>query len=148
MRLKGRHTLLVLLGCTSIALMYLFQKTDYFSYFLGWVFNSEVDHSHLRFIFNKTFRLVVNDLGCFLLIAGIFQERKYLVISFYVFLVELFLILPLYFFIKLSLEGVREISSPLLSFVHRLIVNPMLMFLLMLGFVYQILQEKKSTGGK
>jgi hypothetical protein len=46
--------------------------------------------------------------------------------------------------IKLGWEGDSEISSPLLSFVHRLIVNPLLMFVLMAGLVLQ----RYSTSGK
>jgi exosortase F-associated protein len=72
-----------------------------------------------------------------LLIFAIFRRKSYLLIALYVFVFELFILLPAYFAIKLSLEGDTEISSPLLSFVHRLIVNPMLMLVLMAGFFYQ-----------
>lgn len=89
------------------------------------------------FIINRTLRLILNDLACFLIIFALFQERKYLKIAFLAFLLELLVILPAYLIIKLTLEGDSEISSPLLSQVHRLIVNPMLMILLMAGFIYQ-----------
>jgi hypothetical protein len=58
--------------------------------------------------------------------------------------VEVFLLLPAYFIVKLTLEGDSEISSPLLSQIHRLIVNPLLMFLLMVGFVYQRVRTKNT----
>jgi hypothetical protein len=54
-----------------------------------------------------------------------------------VFVVELFVVLPIYFLLKLNLEGASEISSPLLSFIHRLIVNPMLMVLTGIALAYQ-----------
>lgn len=94
------------------------------------------------FMINRTARLILNDAACFLIILAIFKEAKYLKIAFCVFLVELLIILPVYFAIKLSMEGDSEISSPLLSQVHRLIVNPMLMILLMAGFFYQRFRSK------
>lgn len=94
------------------------------------------------FIVNKTIRLILNDAACVCLIYALFPGRNYLRIAFYVFLVELFIILPIYFIFKLTLEGDSELSSPLLSQIHRLIVNPLLMFLLMAGFLYQRLTRQ------
>ena len=94
-------------------------------------------HPNVIFVINRTARLILNDLACFLIIYALFEDAKYLKVAFWVFLVELLIILPVYFAIKLSLEGDSEISSPLLSQVHRLIVNPMLMILLIIGFFYQ-----------
>lgn len=115
--------------------VYLFQRFSY-AHLIGSLIGGAI-HPNVVFIINKTVRLIINDLACMLLIYAAFQRRRYLVVAFYVFLFELFLLLPVYFAAKLSLEGDSEISSPLLSFVHRLIVNPMLMFVLMAGFVYQ-----------
>lgn len=58
-------------------------------------------------------------------------------VGFYVFLFELLILLPLYFTIKLTVEGTSEISSPLLSQIHRMIINPMLMILTIIAFFYQ-----------
>lgn len=85
--------------------------------------------------------MVFNDLACMILILVLFKERKYLVISFYLFLAELLVVLPLYFIIKLSVEGDSEISSPLFSQIHRIVVNPILMILLMFGFFYQRIRQ-------
>lgn len=123
--------------------VYLLQRFSYAE-----MFNMMLPEAlHIRnastiFVVNKTVRLVINDLACMLLIYALF-EKKHLTIAFYLFLVELLVMLPVYFIIKLSVEGVSEISSPLLSQVHRLIVNPLLMFLLMMGFVIQRLQQRK-----
>lgn len=99
-------------------------------------------HPNAIFVINRTFRLILNDFACFLIILALFREKKYLKVAFLVFLVELLVILPAYFAVKLSLEGDSEISSPLLSQVHRLIVNPMLMILLIAGFFYQRLAKR------
>ena len=121
-----------------LAVVYLFQRFSYAHLIVG-PFMSDPDtmHPNVVFIINKTVRLIINDFACMLLIYAVFQRRSYLVIAFYVFLFELLILLPVYFVVKLSLEGDSEISSPLLSFVHRLIVNPMLMLVLMAGFFYQ-----------
>lgn len=96
------------------------------------------------FIVNKTVRLILNDLACMIIIYALFQKRIYLQASFYLFLAELFVLLPVYLIIKLKMEGTAELSSPLLSQIHRLIVNPLLMILLIIGFVYQRLKSQKS----
>lgn len=94
-------------------------------------------HPYVVFIINKTTRLLLNDFACLLLIISLFQEKKYVVVALYVFLFELLVLLPVYFVLKLSTEGDTEISSPLLSQIHRMIVNPTLMIVLMISFFYQ-----------
>lgn len=94
-------------------------------------------HPYGVFIFNRTIRLIINDGACMLLIWNLFGQVKYLKAAFVVFLIELFILLPLYFVVKLNLEGTSEISSPLLSQIHRIIVNPLLMLILIVGFYYQ-----------
>ena len=63
--------------------------------------------------------------------------KSYSILALIVFLVEFFILLPAYLVAKLYFEGDSEISSPLLSFVHRLIVNPTLMVLTIIAFAYQ-----------
>src|SRR5690606_7807853 len=100
---------------------------------------------YVAFVVNKTCRLLLNDLACLLLIMAIFRERNYLQLAFYIFLFEVLILLPFYFLIKLTFEGDSEVSSPLLSQIHRVIVNPLLMFLLMAGFFYQRYKERKMN---
>lgn len=116
----------------GLGLVYVFQQVNYFYLF----FSSEAS-ANTVFIFNKTFRLLINDLVCVTLILVLFENRKFVKMAFLVLWIELLVILPLYFLIKLNTEGDSEISSPLLSQIHRLIVNPMLMFILIAGFYYQ-----------
>jgi exosortase F-associated protein len=104
----------------------------------------EISQGSAAFIVNKTIRLILNDLACLMLIIALFPGKIYMKAALYLFLIELIILLPVYFIIKLNLEGPSEISSPLLSQIHRLIVNPLLMFLLMIGFLYQRLSRKKS----
>jgi len=136
----------VLLGLALVALflIYLFQRISYAA-----LVNSilpevlEIRNANAIFIFNRTIRLILNDSACMVIIWALFQQAKFLKAAFLVFLVELLVILPIYFIIKLSLEGDSELSSPFLSQIHRIIVNPLLMILLMIGFVYQKLNQQK-----
>lgn len=122
--------ILVAVGLVVLVAVYIYQKIN-IALLIG-EFSPPV-----IFIINRTVRLILNDLACFLIILGVFQDKRSLRIAFYVFLAEALIILPLYLAVKLTMEGDSEISSPLLSQFHRLIVNPMLMLLLIAGLFYQ-----------
>ena len=116
--------------------MYMLQRANY----SGLVYNAlgfDLPSENTQFILNRTFRFLVNDLSVILLIYVIFESSGLVKIAFYVQLFGLLIILPLYFYFKLSLEGPSEISSPLLSFIHRVVVNPIIMLLLIPAFYYQ-----------
>lgn len=125
-----------------LVVLYIFQRVNFLAALVSVV---DYDPSHIHpfvfFVFNKTFRLVCNDVACIGLIYVFFRQQEYLRVAFYFFLLELLVILPIYFVIKLSIEGDSEISSPLLSQIHRIVVNPILMILLMIAFWYQRIQE-------
>lgn len=123
-----------LLGFTAVglmALLYVFQGS------LLWLSPSDTDIQYLPFILNRFTRLVLNDTLCLILFLAIFNNRKELTLASAVFLLELLIVLPFYLVVKLTLEGDSEISAPLLSFIHRLIVNPLLMMVLLAGLLYQ-----------
>jgi exosortase F-associated protein len=136
LKLFSKYTSIV----TAILLLvtlYIFQRFDYWLTILRIL---ELDQHYsptTAFVVNKTLRLVFNDCACFVLIYAIFREKTYLKIAFYLLLIELFFVLPIYFVLKLQIEGPTEISSPLFSQIHRIIVNPILMLLLMAGFWIQ-----------
>jgi exosortase F-associated protein len=128
---------LITVSLLGLVVVYVFQRWDYLNAFAR-LFGSQTDFGPTAsFVFNKTLRLILNDALCLLLIYTLFREKKYLRIAFLVFCFEFLFMLPLYLIIKLNLEGPSEISSPLLSQIHRLIVNPMLMLILIVGFYYQ-----------
>ena len=127
------------LAVTTLVALYLFQRFNY-AEIISLSFSANT-----QFIINKTIRFIFNDLAVILLIYAIFNNRGLLKIAFSIQLLELLLILPLYFYIKLSLEGPTELSSPLLSFVHRIVVNPIIMLLLIPAFWFQ---QSKSTSPK
>ena len=138
-----RNVLLISVALLVLVLVFIFQRFNY-AVVLSSVFPFQIENPNTIFVINKTIRLVLNDTACMILIFVWFKKRQHLTLAFYLFLIELFVLLPVYFIIKLSLEGYSEISSPLLSQIHRLIVNPLLMFLLMAGFLYQRIRTKNT----
>lgn len=133
-----KNFLLLAIALIILLLVYVFQKVSY----AGWLNyllpeSLSVNDANAVFIINRSTRLIINDSACMLLIWGLFKEIKYLKAAFLVFCIELLIILPVYFVVKLNLEGPTEISSPLLSQIHRIIVNPLLMVILIIGFYYQ-----------
>jgi len=128
----------VFMAVLILLLVYVFQRVSYAGILNTMLPESlSISHPYTVFIINRTIRLIINDGACMLLIWSLFGEMKYLAAAFVVFLIELLIILPIYFMVKLNLEGASEISSPLLSQIHRIIVNPLLMVILILGFYYQ-----------
>ena len=132
---KG-NKLAVLVCILGLLAMYLLQRTDYFGLLMK-IVNASDPNPNMDFAFNRAFRLVVNDLLCMGIIYFQFREKQFLKIGFWVFMLELLLILPIYLFIKLKWEGPTEISSPLLSPIHRMVVNPLLMIVLFAGLLFQ-----------
>lgn len=120
-----------------LTVVYVFQHFNYF-YWINTIVGDALSGSENQvFIVNRITRLIINDLLCMGLIYGIFANGSYLRLAFYLFLVELLLVLPVYLVLKLTWEGTSEISSPLLSPIHRMIVNPLLMLLLIVALFYQ-----------
>jgi exosortase F-associated protein len=120
-----------------LVMVFIFQRFDYFYYIRQGTGLSLQDWPYTPFVVNKTIRFLINDAVCMTFIYIYFKDKRYIRVAFILFLVELVIILPLYFWIKLATEGDTELSSPLLSQIHRLIVNPTLMILLIVSFLYQ-----------
>lgn len=85
-------------------------------------------------ITNKVVRYLVNDLAALSLLWVLFRRPDYLKLAVVVLLFGLFLLLPMYlaaYFLFRDQLGVT------LSYLHRLIMNPTLMMLLIPLFYYQ-----------
>ena len=132
----GPKILAITLAVVGLATVYLFQRVDYtgiISETLAW---SGVT-PELAFVINKTLRMVVNDLLCLVIIRAWFADERITWLAWWVFGFELVVLLPLYLTVKLWLEGPTELSVPWLQQLHRLIINPLLMGLLMVALLYQ-----------
>lgn len=113
---------------TGLVLIFLLQQFD-IAQWVG-VGGSAIS----RFIFNRSFRFVLNDGLSIALIYALFGHRKYVVFAIYVQLAGLLFLLIPYFFIKLSYPSY---NGPLINFIHRLVLNPLLLLLLIPAFYYQ-----------
>jgi exosortase F-associated protein len=111
---------MIAFAIVGLTLTFIFQRNDYSQIFSG--INTESG----KFIFNRTIRFLLNDNLMLLLIFGIFFKKSYLRFAF---MVEVFgfcfLLLP-YFILRYY----TDIDHMYISFIHRLIVNPTLMILL------------------
>jgi len=87
-----------------------------------------------KFIFNRSIRFILNDFLTITLIYALFLERKYIAFALYVQLAGLLFILIPYFIIKLNFPAY---NGPLINFIHRLVLNPLLLVLLIPAFYYQ-----------
>lgn len=129
---------LMLSGCgLGLLLIYLSQQWSYAA-------AAGIDAGpNFTFAFNRTVRLLLNDGLCLLVFRVLFTHRPaYLRWAWSLFLIEILVILPVYLVVKLMLEGPTEISSPLLSTIHRMIVNPLLMGILLAACYIQELKTK------
>lgn len=125
----------ILLSIGGLCLLYLFQK-EFQSWFaiLGW-------QGYALFLAGRVARFIVNDMLMILLIYGIFQRRDYVIFAFYVQLAGILLILTPYLIIKYF----TTYNGPLVSFLHRLVINPLLMILLIPAFFYQESIKKENN---
>jgi exosortase F-associated protein len=129
----------LLFAVAGLACVYLFQKRDVW----GLVCNCSSE-PWVHFAINKSIRLLVNDLFMLTIIYFWFYDKTVTRLALWIQLVDTFVFLPIYLILKLKLEGESEISSPLLSQFHRLIINPTLMILLFPAIYFQRYGEKKN----
>jgi exosortase F-associated protein len=127
----------LLLAIIGLGLVFLFQEVDV----LGYVFQVQLD-PNIHFIVKKTLRVFLNDSCMLLFIHAWFFQRSITQMAWKLQLIDTCILLPVYFILKLSVEGDSEISSPLLSQLHRLIVNPTLMILLIPAIYFQRIRKQ------
>ena len=115
----------------GLVAVFLFQRTD-IAGLIG------VDSNINRFLLNRMIRFLLNDALTIGLIYALFVERKYVIFAVYVQLAGVVLFLLPYFVLKIYFPSY---NGPLISFLHRLIVNPTLLLLLIPAFYYQRAQN-------
>jgi exosortase F-associated protein len=93
-------------------------------------------------VLNKLLRYVVNDMAGLALIWVLFQRRDFLRFSFWVLLFGLIVLLPVYFVGYFYFTDTLGIT---LSYLHRLVMNPTLMMLLIPLFYFQQKTEKNQN---
>jgi exosortase F-associated protein len=96
-----------------------------------------------QFVGRKILRVLLNDMFMLIFIVAWFRDKKVTRLALFIQLIDGLVLLPLYLILKLRWEGTSEISSPLLSQFHRLIINPTLMILLIPAIYFQKLSGQK-----
>ncbi len=111
---------------TGLLLMYLFQNADFALLFSvrSWPEN---------FILNRLFRFLLNDLLVLALVYGLFGQKMYVMLGFYIQLFGMFFILLPYLIIKINYPAQ---AGAFFSFLHRLVVNPLLLLMLIPAIFY------------
>jgi exosortase F-associated protein len=137
---QPKRLLLITLAVAGLALIYLLQESLILSSILPFEISSNIE-----FIFKKLIRVTLNDLCMLLFLYAWFNDKNIIKLGLWVQAIDTFILLPIYLLVKLSVEGASEISTPLLSQWHRLIVNPTLMLLLIPAIYYQRFKESSST---
>ena len=134
-KISNKHWYIIVFAVAGLVCIYLFQKKihHYFSC-VGLT-------GYSLFFVERSLRFIINDFLMILLIYGIFEKKKYVLFAFYVQLVGITIILLPYMIIK----SYTEYNGPLVSFLHRLIINPLLLLLLIPAFFYQEKYENQKN---
>jgi exosortase F-associated protein len=123
---------LMAISLFGLATVFLFQNADILD-----LCGSCTFHPYTHFVVRKAIRVLLNDTFMLLFIHALFRDPSVTRLALYIQLIDTLVLLPIYLVIKLGYEGDAEISMPLLSQLHRLIVNPTLMVLLIPAVYYQ-----------
>ncbi len=132
MRMPGRLVTGLAAVCGLVA-VYLFQRD-----ITAWTRTLEISQ-FAAFATGRAIRFILNDVFTILLIYALFPKRKYVVFAIYTQLFGLLFILLPYLILKYYYPSY---NGPLISFLHRLILNPLLLMLLIPAFLYQQQKER------
>jgi len=144
---KPFYIFLAILGFLGWIILYVFQHELFYDPFKdypipidrnGHIFLPPIETG--KFILNKVFRYLLNDLCGILIVYGLFQRKEFIKLSFYIMLFGLIFILPIYFILVFNFFTQ---VFPFLNHIHRLVMNPVLMLIIIPAFYYQIKNEKE-----
>lgn len=127
---------LVVVSLTALLAIFLFQKFNFAGFFFA---NPESFSKIFVFNLNKVVRFVLNDIFTIMLIYALFREKKYLIFALVVQVCGMICILFPYLILKTYYPAY---NGPLISYLHRLVVNPLLLLMLIPAFYYQRMQKK------
>jgi len=117
---RGLRLFLILISLTGLGIIFIGQRFDY-----SLLISNDFSVKN-QFIINRSIRFLLNDNLVLLLIYAIFYEKKYVKFGFIVESVGFFFLLIPYFVLRFN----TPIDHMYISFIHRLIINPTLMVLL------------------
>ncbi|MBI1222763.1 MAG: exosortase F system-associated protein [Bacteroidetes bacterium] len=137
-----RQLFWIALAFAGWGFVYVFQEFDFtrFEFRIGQYAEGHIpDGESWRFAVNKSLRFFFNDLFSLLFIYGLFQNRNYIRIGLVVMAFGLFLLLPVYLTLAILY---KDSIFHLLTFLHRITMNPWMMLLLVPAFYF--IQMKKD----
>lgn len=131
-----RRYIVGLICLAILILVYLFQKEWFYSgfYETGGASDKVSDFDPWRFFLSKYTRFLINDTMALGILWALFQEKKYMNFAFAVFLLEALVMMPFY---VIGVIWYWDALRWFLSHLHRLVVNPFFMMLLIPAFYYQ-----------
>lgn len=125
------------IGLLGLIGVYVFQNQFFYDPFKGYpMIAGKLPHDFdaVTYAYQKVIRYLLNDGFALALIYALFQERKYVQFAVYVFLFGLVVLLPTYLILFTFFS---EQTYTYLNHLHRLVLNPVLMMLLVPAFFYQ-----------
>lgn len=137
---RKKRLLFIVVALVALLAIFIFQQYSYSNFLFKNLLDIQINTSW-EFSLNKFARFLLNDFAVILLIHGVFYERKYVVLAMYVLSFGfLFLLLPYLFLVN----QYPEYNGPLYSHLHRLIMNPILLLLLIPVLLYQKTTQTSS----
>ncbi len=124
---------LIFISLTGLGVIFLAQRYDYSSLI------SDNLNSQSQFIINRSIRFLINDNLVLLLIYALFYDKKYVKFGLTVEAIGFFFLLVPYFILRFY----TAIDHMYISFIHRLIINPTLMVLLVPAIYLQLINRKE-----
>ena len=112
----------------GLLLVFVYQRIDFSRFLFGSPSGSNA------FLINRSIRFLINDGLALGLLYSLFPYRRYMKFAVAVQLLGVLLFLLPYFMIKWYYPSY---NGPMINFIHRLIINPVLLIMLIPAFYYQ-----------
>jgi exosortase F-associated protein len=140
-----KNKYLVFAGLLGLIIVYVFQRQLFFDPFQDFIYNpQEPQYPEFEsgpYIISKIIRYILNDGFALLIIWGLFKNKTYMRFAMIIFSIGLFILLPIYLYLVLNHY---HSTYTFLNHLHRLVLNPVLMMLLIPAFYYQQSLKKES----
>jgi exosortase F-associated protein len=127
----------ILVGFFGLVMVYVFQRHLFYDPIQDVLVaygKHPDDFNALKFAGSKVLRYILNDGFSILIIFGLFEKKKFLKFAVGVFFFGFVVLLPIYLIFSIYFS---EATYSFLNHLHRLVLNPLLMLLLIPAFYYQ-----------
>jgi exosortase F-associated protein len=128
----------VFTGLLGLIVVYVFQRQLFFDPFQDFIYNPQEprypEFNAVPYIITKVIRYILNDGFALLIIWGLFKNKNYMRFAMIIFSIGLFILLPIYIYLVLNHF---HSTYTFLNHLHRIVLNPVLMMLLIPAFYYQ-----------